>query len=146
MKMTRENSIELIETHFPKPDPTSENLLQTRIGNASRNNLSRLWIAAFDSLEIGYVILDFWEKSVGLVVYELFLLPTERRKGYGTKILKEVLEMARALGYERVIVRPNPIESTSDKLEYQRVHEQLVRWYKKLGFSESKDGQMDCEV
>ena len=141
--MSPKNRVELVETQFSESESLSESLLRIRIGNASRNHLSKLLVARSNSQEVGYVVLDFWDKTVGLVLYEIFVLPGQKGRGYGTSILEEVFAIAEISDYEKVIVRPNSIESTSDKEEYEQVHERLVQWYAKMGFEDSGDGQMD---
>ena len=96
---------------------------------AKRNRCSRSvqYLATVEDAEAGY--LSFDDKSeIGVgVIYEIYVLPSFRRRGVGTNLLKCGEEIARVIGCERVVLEPEPFDRSIKK-------EILIHWYESFGY------------
>jgi putative acetyltransferase len=63
---------------------------------------------------------------------KMYFRPSARGKGFGKKLLAELMESARAAGFRRVV-----LETASNLTD-------AIRLYEKFGFVESKDAKHSC--
>lgn len=73
-----------------------------------------------------------------LVLYELFVVSCQRRKGYGRLLLSKIELIGKKKGYCKVMVNPEPFEGNLPK-------EQLISFYMRNGFSETLINQNELE-
>lgn len=70
-----------------------------------------------------------------LYIESICLRENYKNKGYGTKILLEIIDYAKFLNINRIVLSPQPIGfRKEDKLFQQKVLS-LEAWYKKYGFN-----------
>ncbi len=94
----------------------------------SRTSRTRMYLGVVGDEEVAYVAVDVVPEWGYLVLYELYVLPQHRKRGYGTAFLSEIEQVARGLGFDRVALKPKPIDESWTK-------EDLVRWYQRHGYS-----------
>ena len=88
--------------------------------------------------ELAFIALDLNTEFDYLVLYEIFVPQSIRRKGIGTAVLVEVERIAQSRGFRRVIVYPKPFVGSMTK-------SQLVEWYKSQGYVERRDFPEELE-
>lgn len=101
----------------------------------SRASYTRIFVATVDNKDIAYVAVDVVPIRDYVELYQLYVLPEQRRRGSGTTILRKVEQMATELGLKKIVLNPQPIDG-----EWTR--EDLIRWYLRNGYSwlsEDKD-------
>jgi GNAT superfamily N-acetyltransferase len=101
----------------------------------SRASYTRIFVATVDNKDIAYVAVDVVPIRDYVELYQLYVLPEQRRRGYGTTILRKVEQMATELGLKKIVLNPQPIDGESTR-------EDLIRWYLRNGYSwlsEDKD-------
>lgn len=83
-----------------------------------------------DGLEAAFLSLDRWpEPSISqMVVYEIYVPRSMRRKGIASAVLAEVEFVARREGFLKMHLRPSPLDSELSKIE-------LEEWYKRRGYN-----------
>jgi GNAT superfamily N-acetyltransferase len=94
----------------------------------SRASYTRIFVATVDNKDIAYVAVDVVPIRDYVELYQLYVLPEQRRRGYGTTILRKVEQMATELGLKKIVLNPQPIDG-----EWTR--EDLIRWYLRNGYS-----------
>ena len=109
-----------------------------RVANSVKAKNTEHYVAKINRQEIGFISVDSNEGVDYLVLYEIFIPHSFRGKGYGSKLLEQVVVMAKNLGYKRVTVNPEPFEKDFPK-------EILIKWYQKNGFSEMKGNTGEFE-
>jgi len=85
-----------------------------------------------DGSEIAFVTCIAPPNRDYLVLYELFVEPPARRRGYGTATLREVERMAKKQNRSRITLNSSPLDETSSR-------DDLIRWYTQLGFSQRRE-------
>lgn len=70
-----------------------------------------------------------------IVINTIFLNKSFRGKGYGSRILAEIIDYAKLLGINRVALSPQPIGIRRKEETYNEKVLSLESWYKKYGFN-----------
>ena len=104
--------------------------LRQRASNSSKAVFTRHYAAMHDCIEIEFVAIDRHESKDYFCVYELFVDPSKRSNGYGTKIINTCRHLAQEEKFKSICLIPRPIEVDGSE-------EFLRSWYGKLGFSQS---------
>ncbi len=108
------------ETEFTNPD------LRSIASKRDQAPYSRYYRVSLGPLEIAFLTVDYREDGV-FEPYTLFVVPSLRKQGYGTRIMEQLIAQAREGGFHKVSVYPRHLDDlTSD--------EQLHDWYHGLGF------------
>lgn len=83
-----------------------------------------------NGLEAAFLSLDRWpEPSISqMVVYEIYVPHSMRRKGIASAVLAEVEFVARREGFQKMHLRPSPLDSELSKAE-------LEEWYQRRGYN-----------
>lgn len=112
--------------------------IQQRIATSSRGKRTTWYIAYLEGCEVGFISLDDMSELGCLVLYELFVPVRLRGAGLGARLLHEVEAFARIEGYERVTLRPWPLEPGFSA-------QRLEAWYRRHGYSERADCPTELE-
>jgi GNAT superfamily N-acetyltransferase len=83
-----------------------------------------------DGREVAFVSLDHFPDSTDIVIYEIFVDPAWRNRGIGTAIMKELELMALRRRCTKIMLCPQPLDSSISR-------DVLVRWYNQLGYRRS---------
>jgi len=104
--------------------------LRERAVLSSKSPKTKHYRVEVDSKEAAFLSLDRWPEPdySQLVIYEIFVSQTMRMKGVATAILKEVEQIAIKEGFQKLHLRPSPLESEMPKGI-------LENWYIRRGFS-----------
>ena len=81
------------------------------------------------------------ENAEELYLFYLYVDPQKRRKGYGTKLMKNIIEIAKEIGYKRISLDVgylNPKDRIPSKV--------LRSFYKSLGFRNEKGTKMVLDI
>jgi GNAT superfamily N-acetyltransferase len=114
--------------------------LRERIQNASQCIVTRLFLVMEDETEVALVSLDLHRSQGILVVYNIFVEPSYRRRGIARQILRKSEAMARNLGFTQIQLKPKPLEETVSL-------DDLVRFYASEGYRwMSKGDQMEKPI
>jgi hypothetical protein len=107
--------------------------LQTRLESAPRSSVTQTMRIVDGSTELAFVVLDLWDDSPAVVLYELYVPSAQRGAGVGTTALRLVEQLALSLGRSRVDLRVHSLEpNVSD--------DELTNWYLNRGYGLSPDG------
>jgi len=115
--------------------------MEERLARTTLGALSHTYIFTIENLFIGYCILDFEKGNIdrGLSLYEIMIDPDKRRVGYGSKLLKEIIDLTKRLSFYSIVCKPCPIEEFVDKDDYRMKQEKIRQWYIKNGFKKYKN-------
>jgi GNAT superfamily N-acetyltransferase len=91
-----------------------------------------------DGSEVAFLALDLIPDTDYLVLYEIFVPSELRRQGIGLRLLGEVENLARSLGYEKVTLFPSPLDSGYPESK-------LVAWYRRHGYATRPDCPTELE-
>jgi GNAT superfamily N-acetyltransferase len=83
---------------------------------------------------VALVVLDIHDGSECVILYELFLCPSRRNRGIGTKILAAVEEYAMASGWTCLELWPRSL------VRGNRSDAQLIAWYRRHGYVSAEAG------
>ena len=90
------------------------------------NDHIKLFMIEEEDRIVGFVnimaVFSVWAKGFAVIVDDLYIIEESRRKGYGTKAMREIENYAREHNYKRM-------QFTSDDTE-----KRAKEFYKKLGF------------
>nr|WP_322720925.1 GNAT family N-acetyltransferase [Nostoc sp. ChiQUE02]MDZ8234014.1 GNAT family N-acetyltransferase [Nostoc sp. ChiQUE02] len=100
-----------------------------------KTRITRCFIATCNDIEVAFFALDLWPVPKPLILYELYVEPNMRNRGIGSRVLVEVEALATRMGYQKVILKPKPLDDTYSP-------PQLVDWYKRRGYDWSDE---ECE-
>jgi GNAT superfamily N-acetyltransferase len=81
------------------------------------------------------------ENAEELYLFYLYVDPQKRRKGYGTKLMKDIIEIAKEIGYKRISLDVgylNPKDRIPSKV--------LRSFYKSIGFKNVKGSRMVLNI
>lgn len=104
---------------------------------------SRKWSISFGfvSIYLGYGDYGYAqvvpENAEELYIFYLFVSPSHRRKGYGTKQMRRIIKIAEAIGYKRISLDVGYLD-LKDKVPAKV----LRSFYKSLGFVNDKGSKM----
>jgi GNAT superfamily N-acetyltransferase len=117
----------------------SGNDVRMRAWRSSAGCLTRKYVAVHKGEDVGYVALDWLppEYVVGLLLYEMWVLPSARHRGIGGRILVAVEERARISGYQKVSLVARSLE------EYPQAA--LIDWYRSHGYTRTVCNQDGME-
>ena len=101
--------------------------LAARMAEASQTRISRQYVARHGETEVGFTTLDHHLNHGILVLYELFVLPQFRRRGFGRAIVRAAERFAVQHSYSLMRVKPHPLESSISQ-------ETLRQFYASEGF------------
>ena len=87
-----------------------------------------------DNSTIGYAEYTKIPLVAFYVIHSLYIFPAFRNKGYGTRLLEHVGEVLKQKGAHKLYIQPGPFEHEENAPHAALTMEQLVLWYKKLGF------------
>jgi GNAT superfamily N-acetyltransferase len=92
------------------------------------------FIATEGGAEVGFLHVEFWPKEEleHCVIYEIFVPPSLRRRGIGTRLLAAAETIARNRGYRSVQLHPRTMDEEID----QNILEQ---WYATHGYVPDQD-------
>lgn len=103
--------------------------IRNRATSSSKTKNTKHYVAKENGNEIGFVSIDVNPNVEYLVLYEIFVPHSIRKKGYGSMLLAEVETIAKNLKYKKVTVNPVPFEGSYLKSK-------LIQWYKRNGYCE----------
>lgn len=109
-----------------------------RSKESSKCRVTHQYIAYKDGNEIAFVSLDIDQEIEYLVLYDLLVPLSKRKKGFGTFVLSEVENLAKNLGFRRVVLNPIPFEGNYPK-------EKLIDWYCANGYESVANGTGEME-
>lgn len=104
--------------------------LNERIKQNPKTKYNKRYVAYIDKDEVGYLSFDMLPACSSLVFYELFVVSKFRGQKLGAELLKMADVIANELDYASIIMRPNALSEEMNT-------ENLIRWYKKMGYVES---------
>jgi len=114
-------------------------VLKKRAAISSKPPITRHYVALCNKQEVAFVAIDVPPNKGYLCIYELLVEPKMRCRGLGSAVVRKCQEMARQLGCKKICLIPRPIEAGTTE-------EQLVRWYTRLGFVQSKEQDSLLEI
>lgn len=106
--------------------------LRDRASVSTKSVLTTQYAAISGGQEIAFVALDLPGHKKYLFVYELFVAPSLRSRGYGTAVIQKCREFAIQAGFEKICLKPWPLEASGSE-------DRLRVWYNKLGFVQSPE-------
>lgn len=120
---------EILKLSFPSN--LREPILQERIerGRCSR---SREFLALQNGEEVGLLLYDDWSDRKSGFIYEIFILPSFRKMGFGTLLLLHAEQYAIQLGCEFIRLKSYALTQEPDDIS-------LKIWYKKNGYRQCRD-------
>lgn len=89
---------------------------------------SKEFLATEDGEEVGFVSYEDWGNNEPGFIYEIFVLPSFRRKGVGKLLLAHAENYAFQMGCKFVRLKPYTLNEDFDQ-------NLLVDWYSKEGYS-----------
>jgi len=104
--------------------------LKVRAIKSSKSPKTKHYRVIVDGIEAAFLSLDRWpEPQVSqMVVYEIFVPSSMRRKGIASAVLAEVELLAIKEGFQKMHLRPEPLDSETSKAE-------LIEWYSRRGYN-----------
>jgi GNAT superfamily N-acetyltransferase len=123
-------AMEIIEITAPEDGAYPE--LRARAVTSTKARHTHHYIIRDGDEEIAFLSLDLIPSVNYLVLYEVFVPQELRRRGIGSKVLREVEELAKRRGYEKITLTACPLDDDFSE-------DELVGWYKKRGYTESPD-------
>jgi len=122
---------------FPGTNSVEDIELHERAERSSFGGYSHQYLVRENGNEIAFLTLDFWPPSEHLVIYELFIKSSLRRKGYGTKILSLIEPLARKMGYKTIVLNAHPLDDSQQTA--------LISWYERRGYRKDR-GQKELMI
>jgi len=112
------------------PDCFMLSELKARAIKSTRSPKTMHYRVFTDGAEIAFLSVDRWPEAEFnlIVVYEIFVPRSLRRKGIGSAVLAEIEQLATKEGFQRVHLKPCPLDSDITSAE-------LAEWYEKRGYS-----------
>ena len=107
--------------------PVNSDEIKGRIVQSKKNAYTQHYLIMDNEDEIAFLSLDLMYDRKLLFLYELFVINSKRKKGYGSKIMDLVFEFAKNQSFAEVYLDPNPFDG-SITLDV------LKRFYIKKGF------------
>lgn len=101
--------------------------LRARASQKSTNKDTQHYIIRENGKELVFLSLDFHPHPDALFIYEIFVSSSVRGQGVGTRLLREIENLARRNGYSNIGLNAHPLD---DRPKYE-----LIAWYEKRGFS-----------
>src|SRR5687768_10976800 len=95
-----------------RPDDLESAELAERVRNAPGGEISELYLAADAGRQAAFVVLDWWPSDDSPILYELYVPSELRRRGIGTKVLRDVEALVKRRGRSSLRVTPKPIDKT----------------------------------
>jgi GNAT superfamily N-acetyltransferase len=105
----------------------SSPLLEQRASDSSKGPFTYHYLAYVSSAEAAFVSLDIQPNQEYIVLYEIIVELSLRRKGIATAVVEQVERLALGMQRRQLVVTPEPFMRDIDR-------EVVVRWYTKLGF------------
>lgn len=93
---------------------------------------SREFVASIDGEEAGLLSYEDWSNRKPGFIYEIFVLPSFRRRGVGNSLLAHAEIYARQIGCKSVRLKPYSLDQEPDQ-------SQLIAWYAKAGYRQVPD-------
>lgn len=120
--------INLIKIEAPDSFLLTE--LKTRAIESPKSIKTTHYRALSDGKEVAFVSLDRWPEPEfnQMVIYEIYVPVSSRRKGIGRTVLTEIERIAEKEGFERIRLRPFPL---NQEISY----EDLTGWYIRRGYN-----------
>ena len=108
---------------IPSSSELREPILRERL---ERGHCSRLqgFFASHNGKESGLLLYEDWSDRKSGLIYEIFVLPSFRRKGLGALLLIYAEQYAIQLGCDVLRLKPYALAQESDNIT-------LKKWYKK---------------
>ena len=113
--------------------------LRERASMGNKTVFTTHYAAVDGDTEIAFVAIDRIERNSIFCVFELFVEPTKRSSGYGTRIVNLFCHLAEGEKFRSICLVPHPIEVGGS--------EELLRlWYGRLGFLQSPEDSTLLEI
>ena len=112
-------------------DFENEKLIQ-RVRTVAGADADVLLFRVFEGREECGVIALRRDDEETIELEEMFLTVEFRGRGLGARIMEDVVEICRALGYRRITVWAHPLDDAADEDDAKV---RLIEWYKRCGFS-----------
>lgn len=92
-------------------------------------SVTRCFKAMADDREVGFVFLDMWPDVDEAILGELFVISEDRRKGFGTAILKSIEDYVVSVGRRNLKLSPWTLDPDALSIS------DLEKWYVDRGYS-----------
>lgn len=83
-----------------------------RTKQSSKNRYTQHYLVKENGVEIAFLSLDLMYNHQSLFLYELFVVNSKRKNGYGNKILDLVFDFAKKDSFNEIRVEPHPFDGT----------------------------------
>lgn len=93
---------------------------------------SQEFVASLDGEEAGLLSYEDWGNKKPGFIYEIFVLPSFRRRGVGNSLLAYAESYAQQLGCNSVRLKPYALDQEPEQ-------SQLIAWYAKAGYCQRPD-------
>lgn len=97
---------------------------------------TKYYTGKIDNKSFGYIAIDFLPDLEVMGIYELFVLPEQRCKGYGSHLLLGAEELGKIKKYKKISLKPEPLRGALTK-------EKLIQWYSHRGYQNGNLGEME---
>lgn len=105
-------------------------------------SMGKRYIALIDTIEIGFLYIDFPLNQVNSVcLYNIYVVPEYRNIGFGKTLLQKTEELCLQAERSKIIVYVRPLDDITR-------YEELVKWYSSNGYNfiENDEGYMEKNV
>jgi GNAT superfamily N-acetyltransferase len=119
------------------PSKLATTVLRERAAQAKQPH-SRQFVALENGTEAGYLSLDHRSDISTGIIYDLLVLPENRLRGVGARLLAFGEEIVASLGCYRIRLHPNAFDRSVDQ-------SWLESWYSRRGYVWASDGTREME-
>ena len=116
-----------MELQNVNPQDISDAAIRDRYLNGSRSNFTFHFLASEMGTEVGFLAVDINPDDVHFVIYGLFVPPTLRRRGIGTRIIEAAEALGRQHGYKKAMLIPKSLDEGFEQSD-------IEEWYRSLGY------------
>ena len=103
--------------------------LKARMARAPNVSGTERFKAIADDRAVGFVFVDMSSDVDEAILGELFVISEDRRKGFGTAILKSIEDYVVSVGHRSLKLSPWPVSPDSPSIS------DLEKWYVSCGYS-----------